>query len=298
MYRVQSTDTSQTGLVITSFILAAAAFIVALLILLWAVGCFDKWILCKTLRSRFYVHSSPPKSEHEIIARSTSDSTQDGTTGIVVHEIKVLSPEGSVAARSVLDHVEEAMAADEGGFEVTNTKALVRLDEMDAQSRDGSEVSSRLPILTCTTDLKSTSDNTADGNGNVEAILESYLDDEFDEGNLSPGQRVSDVAQARRRFWSKRKKKNLMRMQSPSRNMADSFSILPFGSEETEELSPTGQATVMTDFSEFSKELLSISPASRTNNDVCKSEVSKSTEFILADLLICQCEEGPVTDVD
>jgi hypothetical protein len=289
-YTVQNTDTSQTGLVDASFILvtaAAAAFIAALLILLWAVGCFKKWKSCKNLRSRFYVDSSTPKSEHEMIAKSTSDSTQDGTVGTVVHD-----------ARTVLEHVEEAIAPDETGFEVSNTKAVVRKDEMEACSSVASEVSTTLPIITCTADLKCTSDQTNDGNGNVEALLESYLDDEFDEENLCSGQSVTDMAPTPRSFGSKRKKK-LMTMLSPSRKMADSFSVPPFGSAETEALSPTGQSTVMSDFSEFSKGRLSVvSSASHTNNNVYQSKSIKSTESILADLLVCHCEEGPATDVD
>jgi hypothetical protein len=294
LYTVKITETSQTGLVVASIGMAASALIVALLILLWAVGCFDNWKSCKKLRSRFYVHSSTPKSGHEVITKSTSDSTQDGTTGIVVNEMKVLSPEGSVETRAVLEHVEEAMAPDEGGFEVSNTQVEAGLDEMEAQSCADSEASKSLPIITCMTDAKWTSDESVYGNGNVEAVLETYLDEEFDEENLRPGQRATDGAPIRRIFGSKRKK-NRMRMLSPSMNMADSFSLLPFGSGETEALSPRDQATVVTDFSEFSKGRLSVvSSASRTNNTVGQSNVAvPTTESILADLLVCQCKEGP-----
>lgn len=56
LYTVQYTIVSSHSAVQIGLIVAAgAAFIMASMTLLWAVGGFDRWISCKNLRSRFYL---------------------------------------------------------------------------------------------------------------------------------------------------------------------------------------------------------------------------------------------------
>jgi hypothetical protein len=210
LYTVQDTsDTSflrhspvQIGLIAA----AVASFIVASMILLWAVG-FDRCKPSKTLRSHFYMHSSMPITKNGMKTKSTSDETEDRTGN---------------AKHATRGDVEE-----QGGFEVSS-RGVLGLDEMAAISQesqmrntcnfaDGSKARS---IVTCPSEIKMTSNTTEDENGNVKAQLE----DQHDEVILPPYQRSIKVDDDTETL-------------SPGTDMPDSFS-LSFGSEESEALSP------------------------------------------------------------
>jgi hypothetical protein len=83
LYTVQDTsDTNflrhspvQIGLIAA----AVASFIVASMILLWAVGGFDRCKPLKELRSHFYMYSSMPITKNGMKTKSTSDETEDRT---------------------------------------------------------------------------------------------------------------------------------------------------------------------------------------------------------------------------
>jgi hypothetical protein len=268
LYTVQDTsDTSfswhspvQIGLIAA----AIASFIVAWMILLWALGGFDRCKPLKKLRSHFYMHSSIPITKNGMKTKSTSDETEDGTGN---------------AKHATRGDVEESRL--EGGFEVSS-RGVLGLDEMAAISQESqmrntctiAEGSKGRAIVTCPSEIKMTSNTTEDENGNVEAQLE----DQHDEVILSPYQHGIKVDDD-------------METLSPGTDMPDSFS-LSFGSEESEALSPRDHMTdISNNFSDWSNGLSIISTTSHTNS----AASTKSPESVLADLITCAWQRGSAT---
>ena len=87
LYTVEETNTAdksagQTGLIVACTFASFSLF-VASLILLWAVGTFDGWIMCKNLRARFYMVSpkagsatKSPNLPYGMTAKSTAEETE------------------------------------------------------------------------------------------------------------------------------------------------------------------------------------------------------------------------------
>ena len=121
LYTVEDTSVTessngQTGLIIACT-LASVSLFLASLTLLWAVGRFDGWTVCKDFRARFYMPSAKDPSSpipYGMTAKSTSDETEAG------------NPIG--AAR--MHHDDDTELQDQG-IEMTPSRGIFREDEED-----------------------------------------------------------------------------------------------------------------------------------------------------------------------
>lgn len=123
LYTVEDTsDTEssngQAGLIIAC-ILASISLFLASLTLLWAVGRFDRWTVCKDFRARFYMHSlKDPHSPmpYGMTAKSTAEETEAGHT----------------IGAEAMHHDQDSELQDEG-IEMTPSRGIFREDDDESE---------------------------------------------------------------------------------------------------------------------------------------------------------------------
>lgn len=123
LYTVEDTSESgsdQTGLIVACTFASISLFL-ASLILLWAVGTFDGWKACKSLRSRFYLPS--PKAPNSPVpygmaAKSTAEETEAGESNIGADPMPTLDEERGMEGQ---------------GIEMTPSRGIFREDDDDSE---------------------------------------------------------------------------------------------------------------------------------------------------------------------
>jgi hypothetical protein len=123
LFTVEDTSVTESnnglvGLIIACTIASISLF-VASLILLWAVGRFDGWTLCKDLRARFYMPSpkDPPSPiPYGMTAKTTDDDTEAGNT---------------IGATAM--HLDKNHELQDQGIEMTPSRGIFRVDEDESE---------------------------------------------------------------------------------------------------------------------------------------------------------------------
>jgi hypothetical protein len=140
LYMVEENESSgpQTAIIVACA-LASAALFLASLILLWAIGACDNLKPCKNLRARFFMHSDRPEIPdipYGVKTKPTSDETVDGN--------------GNIGANSMYTYDEEDFnqGAHGGGFEVTPTRGVFRIDELASPDSVDSQTSDDMTNFT------------------------------------------------------------------------------------------------------------------------------------------------------
>lgn len=145
LYMVEENESpaTHTGIIVACT-LASVALLLASLILLWAIGAFDNLKPCKKLRARFFMYSDRPEVPdipYGVKTKPTCDETVDGYGNIGAYAMYTYD-EGDLT---------KGTKRDGRGFEVTPTRGVFRIDELESPDSVDSQASDDMTNFTeCT----------------------------------------------------------------------------------------------------------------------------------------------------